>query len=166
MTTAMTPADVAPPATTLGLVQERTLLDGPIEVTFRLAPGDRPLVVAGEAIIGGTVIAERLRDPSIVGDHVPIAGRESPASHGGEEDADARHRSAVPIFENDAGCRFDGLSYRAGQLAWGKGLHRGHRCSRLEHRIAAADSEDGETSHREAGKVRAIAQLRPHRRYQ
>jgi len=66
MTTAMTPADVAPPATTLGLVQERTLLDGPIEVTFRLAPGDRPLVVAGEAIIGGTVIAERLRDPSIV----------------------------------------------------------------------------------------------------
>jgi len=66
MTTAVAPPEQAVAAPTLELVQARTLLDGPIEVTFRLAPGDRPLVAIGEAIISGAIIAERLRDPAIV----------------------------------------------------------------------------------------------------
>ncbi len=46
----------------LGLVPERPLIEGPLDVTFRLAPGDRPLVAAGESIVAGSPIAERLRD--------------------------------------------------------------------------------------------------------
>jgi hypothetical protein len=46
----------------LDLVACRPLLAGPIEVLFPLAPGDRPLVTAGDAIVPGTTIAERLRD--------------------------------------------------------------------------------------------------------
>jgi hypothetical protein len=52
--------------TGLDLVHRRAVLDGPIEVSFGLAPGDRPLVVAGDAIVAGAALAERVRDPRIV----------------------------------------------------------------------------------------------------
>lgn len=47
----------------LGLVAVRPLLRSPIDITFRLAPGDRPLVAVGESVVPGARIAERLRDP-------------------------------------------------------------------------------------------------------
>jgi hypothetical protein len=50
----------------LDLVACRPLLGGPLEALFPLAPGDRALVVAGDAIVAGTTIAERLRDARIV----------------------------------------------------------------------------------------------------
>src|SRR5882672_9699678 len=50
----------------LDLVTRRSLLDDAIEVGFRLGPGDRPLVSTGDAIVAGTTIAERLRDPHLV----------------------------------------------------------------------------------------------------
>lgn len=50
----------------LDLIHCRPVLEGPIEVSFRLAPGDRPLVAIGDAIVNGTAIAERLRAPRIV----------------------------------------------------------------------------------------------------
>src|SRR5947208_776035 len=50
----------------LDLVHRRAVLDGPIEVNFKLAPGDHPLVAAGDAIVAGTTIAERLRDARVV----------------------------------------------------------------------------------------------------
>src|SRR5206468_4787574 len=50
----------------LDLVARRPLLTGPIEVLFTLRPGDRALVVAGDAIVAGTTIAERLRDARLV----------------------------------------------------------------------------------------------------
>ena len=50
----------------LDLVACRPLLSGPIEVLFPLAPGDRALVVGGDAIVAGTTIAERLRDARVV----------------------------------------------------------------------------------------------------
>lgn len=59
-----------PPAD-LGLVSRRQLIDGPVEVTYALAPGDRPLVVAGESVVAGTPIAERVRDPRLVDRVVP-----------------------------------------------------------------------------------------------
>jgi len=46
----------------LGLVRVRRLLDGPIDVTFPLAPGDRALVAAGESVVAGAPIIERVRD--------------------------------------------------------------------------------------------------------
>jgi hypothetical protein len=59
----------------LGLVSARRLVDGPAEVTFSLAPGDRALVAAGETVVAGAPIAERLRDPVLV-DRVVLAGTE------------------------------------------------------------------------------------------
>jgi len=56
--------DAAAPG--LDLVGRRPLLRDAPEILFRLAPGDRPLVAPGEAIVAGTTIAERLRDASVV----------------------------------------------------------------------------------------------------
>jgi hypothetical protein len=49
----------------LGLVGCRTIVDEHVEVRFTLAPGDRPLVAAGETVVAGAPIAERLRDPRL-----------------------------------------------------------------------------------------------------
>lgn len=49
----------------IGLVGRRTLIDEHVEVRFALAPGDRPLVAAGETVVAGAPIAERLRDPRL-----------------------------------------------------------------------------------------------------
>jgi hypothetical protein len=54
-----------PDAPDLGLVTARPLLDSPIDVVFRLAPGDRPLVAVGESVVAGARIAERLRDATL-----------------------------------------------------------------------------------------------------
>jgi len=59
----------------LGLVSARRLIDGPAEVTFSLAPGDRALVAAGETVVAGAPIAERLRDPVLI-DRVVLASAE------------------------------------------------------------------------------------------
>ena len=67
--TMATPGDATAPARPHGrgldLVAPRPLLSGPIDVAFRLTPGDRPLVAAGDAIVAGTAVAERVRDPRI-----------------------------------------------------------------------------------------------------
>jgi hypothetical protein len=49
------------PTTDLRLVPARPLVVSPIEVVFRLSPGDRPLVAAGDSVVVGAPIAERLR---------------------------------------------------------------------------------------------------------
>lgn len=46
----------------LGLVRTRRLVEASVDIRFRLAPGDRPLVAAGESVVPGSPIAERLRD--------------------------------------------------------------------------------------------------------
>ena len=50
----------------LAFVARRSLVEGPMEVNFRLGPGDRALVAAGETLVPGARIAERVRDPRIV----------------------------------------------------------------------------------------------------
>lgn len=50
----------------LDLVACRPVLGGPIEVVFRLAAGDRPLVAPGDTVVAGTTIAERLRDARLI----------------------------------------------------------------------------------------------------
>ena len=62
----------------LGLVAARPLLRSPIDVVFRLAPGDRPLVGVGESVVPGARIAERLRDPTLADLSLPAAAAHAP----------------------------------------------------------------------------------------
>jgi hypothetical protein len=47
------------------LVPARRLIVAPVDARFALAPGDRPLVSAGDSVVVGAPIAERLRDPRL-----------------------------------------------------------------------------------------------------
>ena len=74
----------------LDLVARRPVLSGPTEILFPLRTGDRALVSAGDAIVAGTPIAERLRDTAAVQIDVTAAGddarpgdRWATAGHGG-----------------------------------------------------------------------------------
>ena len=49
----------------LGLVGQRTIVARVRRGPFPLAPGDRALVAAGESVVVGAPIAERLRDPRL-----------------------------------------------------------------------------------------------------
>jgi hypothetical protein len=55
----------------LGLVNARRLIDGPAEITFGLTPGDRALVAAGETVVAGAPIVERIRDAQLIDRVVP-----------------------------------------------------------------------------------------------
>lgn len=60
------------------LVPSRPLVASPVDVVFGLAPGDRPLVAAGDSVVVGAPIAERLRDPTIEEAHVPATPEPQP----------------------------------------------------------------------------------------
>lgn len=47
------------------LVSARRLVAAPVDAVFALAPGDRALVAAGDSVVVGAPIAERLRDPRL-----------------------------------------------------------------------------------------------------
>lgn len=76
MTDAGTPTPAPPPG--LGLVRRRPLLESPVEVTFPIAPGDRPLVAVGESVVTGAPIVEHVRDPQLVDRVVPAAAEPAP----------------------------------------------------------------------------------------
>ena len=67
-------------ASNVRLVAARPLVISPVDVSFRLAPGDRPLVAAGESVVVGAPIAERLRDPSLEEVHVSTALEPEPGA--------------------------------------------------------------------------------------
>lgn len=50
-------------ASDIRLVPSRPLVAAPVDVIFRLVPGDRPLIAAGDSVVVGAPIAERVRDP-------------------------------------------------------------------------------------------------------
>jgi len=52
-------------ATDVRLVPTRRLIVAPVDALFALRPGDRPLVSAGDSVVVGAPIAERLRDPRL-----------------------------------------------------------------------------------------------------
>jgi hypothetical protein len=60
------------------LVPTRPLVSAPVDVVFRLAPGDRPLVAAGDSIVVGAPIAQRLRDPRLDELAIPAAATPRP----------------------------------------------------------------------------------------
>ena len=64
----------------LGLVSARRLIDPPAEITFTLAPGDRALVAAGETVVAGAPIVERLRDPVLLDRVVPASADPQPGT--------------------------------------------------------------------------------------
>jgi hypothetical protein len=94
------PADGSVPPG-LDLVGRRSLLGEAPEILFRLVPGDRPLVNAGDTVLAGSAIAERLRDATFVplppastpegarpGDRWHASGRPTARLlHGGEAEA-------------------------------------------------------------------------------
>jgi hypothetical protein len=49
----------------VGLVPARRLVVAPVDARFALRPGDRPFVSAGDSVVVGAPIAERLRDPRL-----------------------------------------------------------------------------------------------------
>jgi hypothetical protein len=62
----------------LGLVSARRLVAPPSEITFSLAPGDRALVAAGETVVAGAPIAERVRDPVLLDRVIPASADPRP----------------------------------------------------------------------------------------
>ena len=65
-------------AADLGLVSARRLIDGPAEITFSLQPGDRALVAAGEMVVAGAPIVERIRDAQLIDRVVPASADPHP----------------------------------------------------------------------------------------
>ena len=72
---AMLPAQ---PASGLGVIRMRRLLEAPIEVTIPLVPGDRALVAAGESVVPGAPIIERIRDRRMTDVIVPDSSEPAP----------------------------------------------------------------------------------------
>jgi len=64
----------------LQLVPARRLVVSPVDATFALAPGDRPMVSPGDSIVVGAPIAERLRDPRLEEPDVPATIEPSPGT--------------------------------------------------------------------------------------
>lgn len=73
------PGQAATPLDGLDLVAVRPFIGGPVTARFPLRPGDRALVAAGDAIVAGTAIAERLRDPRIVELGAEVVGADARA---------------------------------------------------------------------------------------
>jgi len=87
-------------ASDVRLVPARPLVIAPVDVTFRLSPGDRPLVAAGESVVVGAPIAERLRDPGLEEIHVPAALDPQPGGRwsGPADGRDGRLDSGELVF--------------------------------------------------------------------
>lgn len=62
----------------LGLVSARRLIGGPAEITFGMTPGDRALVAAGETVVAGAPIVERIRDAQLSDQVIPASADPQP----------------------------------------------------------------------------------------
>jgi hypothetical protein len=60
------------------LVPARQLVVAPVDAQFALAPGDRPIVSAGDSVVVGAPIAERLRDPRLDELETPVTTEPAP----------------------------------------------------------------------------------------
>lgn len=94
------PGSTGSAAADVRLVPARTLVTAPVDVVFRLAPGDRPLVTAGESVVVGAPIAERLRDAGLEEIHVPPTASPRPGTRwaGPAEGDDRRFESGELMF--------------------------------------------------------------------
>lgn len=62
----------------LRLIPARQLISAPVDVVFRLSPGDRPVVATGDSVVVGAPIAQRLRDPRLDELTLPAAATPRP----------------------------------------------------------------------------------------
>jgi hypothetical protein len=69
---------MAVPTADVLLVPARRLVTTPVDAVFHLAPGDRALVSAGESVVVGAPIAERLRDRRLEEHSVPATAEPVP----------------------------------------------------------------------------------------
>jgi hypothetical protein len=76
------------------LVPARRLIAAPVDARFALAPGDRPLVSAGDSVVVGAPIAERLRDPRLEEMDPPAATEPRPGERWIEQPRRADDRVA------------------------------------------------------------------------
>ncbi len=83
------------PGADLGLVPVRRLIESPVDIVIALAPGDRPLVEAGESVVVGAPIAERLRDARLEEVSIQSSADPTPGARwsrdGGSGPASVRH---------------------------------------------------------------------------
>jgi hypothetical protein len=89
----------------MALLPPRKLLVSPIDARFELHPGDLALVAAGEAVVAGAPLAERLRDA-----RTTVLPKTVPNAVAGERWADERSRRSR-----------DGESARRGELLFQSG---------------------------------------------
>jgi hypothetical protein len=99
-TSAALAAPSATAASDVRLVPARALVTAPVDVVFRLAPGDRPLVTTGESVVVGAPIAERLRDPGVDEIHVPPTSSPEPGGRwsGPADGLEGRFESGEFVF--------------------------------------------------------------------
>ena len=153
--------DVADPATAdLALVRVRRLVVAPIMATFRLGPGERRARRAGEAVVRGAPLAERLRDART--DVVEGPAAAEPGSWYVAPPGRRRARSTRTAANSSFGAAGDGASVPANRPnpsrrrsaassgRWlpgsfltveiaGAGAARGRRARRAQRRPAAPD---------------------------
>jgi hypothetical protein len=106
-----TPTPDAAPTLRAGLelVAKRTLLISPVDAFFRLSPGDRPLVKAGEAVGRGQPIVEHYRDPRTivvagsVADEGPGAPGDRLATAAGRRPKGGEHAPSGELLFRSAG---------------------------------------------------------------
>lgn len=78
------------------VVARRDLVTRPVDVTFALRPGDRPLVQAGEAVSRGQAIIERYRDVRTIVSDVALTGEAAQPGRHHAEPAGRALRSGEP----------------------------------------------------------------------
>lgn len=87
----------------LEYVSRRTVVGGPIEVRFPLRPGDRAFVAAGDVLVPGSRIADRLREArleEVRGTPVPDGSRPGDRwSHASPSGGDSRDGTDEPAGE-------------------------------------------------------------------
>lgn len=69
------------PGPAIEFLPPRSLVVGPVTAFFPLAPGDRALVAAGEAVVAGAPLAEIIRDGRTVALDPSVDGDLTPGSH-------------------------------------------------------------------------------------
>jgi hypothetical protein len=76
------------------LVPARRLVVAPVDAAFELSPGDRPMVSAGDSVVVGAPIAERLRDPRFDETEVPAAADPHPGGRWAGQSRRGQERGA------------------------------------------------------------------------
>ena len=92
---------MAAPTSDLRLVPARRLVTSPVDAVFRLSAGDRPLVAAGDLVVVGAPLAERVHEPRLEEHAVPLSVEPVPGARwtGSDRRGGAKGPSGEYVFE-------------------------------------------------------------------